>query len=63
MDGQKKRKGGSDREQMKKRKALVTDAAKCCKISDMFASKGPGQSKTHTCTHTRATYLYPWLAN
>ena len=39
----------------KKRKALATDAAKCCKISDMFASKGPGQSKTHTLIHTQDT--------
>ncbi len=31
MDGQKKRKGGAERERIRKTRA--TDAAKCCKIS------------------------------
>jgi hypothetical protein len=54
MDGQ-KRKGGAERERIKKRKALATDAAKCCKINDMFASKGTGQSKPLAKTHTHTT--------
>ena len=30
-----KRKGGTKREKIKKRKALATDTAKCCKISNV----------------------------
>lgn len=44
MDGWKKRKGKAERERIKKRKALTTDTAKCCKISEIFASKGPGHT-------------------
>lgn len=42
---------------IKKRKALATDTVKCRIISDMFTSKGPGQSKTNTRTTCPA-----WLA-
>lgn len=39
---------------MKKRWVLATDTAKCCKISAMFASEGPGHSKTLTAhTHDK----------
>ncbi len=34
MGGQKKRKGGAERERIKKK--MATDATECCKISDMF---------------------------
>lgn len=47
MDGQKKRQGGAERESIKERQA--TDAAKGCKISDIFARKRPKTvAKTHT---------------
>ncbi|CAL8297970.1 unnamed protein product [Arctogadus glacialis] len=39
MESQKKRKGGAERERDRKRKALATDGAKCCKISDMFTRR------------------------
>ncbi len=32
---QKKRKGGAERERIKRRKALEESAAKCCKITDV----------------------------
>ena len=42
-------------ENKKKSMALAADAAKCCKISDMFGSKGPGQSNASlTLTQTLA---------
>ena len=40
----KKRKGGAERERDRKKKALATDAAKCGKITDIFARKTAGQS-------------------
>ncbi len=60
MDSQKKSKGEAEKERIKKRKAV--DAAKCCKISDLLASMGPGQSKTLTKTHTHThTHTHTYL--
>ncbi|RXN12350.1 SCAN domain-containing 3-like protein [Labeo rohita] len=39
---ERKRKGGAERERIKRKKALAADAASCCKIPAMFASKGTG---------------------
>ncbi|KAL1251687.1 hypothetical protein QQF64_019483 [Cirrhinus molitorella] len=39
---ERKRKGGAEMERIKRKKALATDAASCCKIPAMFASKGTG---------------------
>lgn len=44
---ERKRKGGAERERIKRRKALATDAASCCKIPAMFAGKGTGRSELH----------------
>src|SRR4029434_7664379 len=48
MDSQKKRRGGAEREEIKKRKVPATDVAIGC----LFTSNGPGQSKTLTKTNT-----------
>lgn len=44
---ERKRKGGAERERIKRRKVLATDAASCCKIPAMFAGKGTGRSELH----------------
>ena len=61
MDGQKKRKGGAEgeRERIKRREALAADAAKCCKISDMFVSKGPEEFSINTAKESCAYLKKP----
>lgn len=54
---ERKRKGGAERERIKRKKALATDAASCCKIPAMFASKGTGRSRLHL------HYIYNNLAD
>ena len=53
-----KRKGGAESQRKKKKKkALAADAASCCKIPAMFASKGTGRSRLHL------HYIYNNLAD
>ncbi|KAL1279683.1 hypothetical protein QQF64_014283 [Cirrhinus molitorella] len=41
---------GAERERIKRKKALATDAASCCKIPAMFASKGTGDEGSSSST-------------
>lgn len=41
---ERKRKGGADKLRDKKKLALQADAAKCAKITDMFATAGPSSA-------------------
>lgn len=43
----KKRTSGAESDGLQKRKALTTDAAKCLKMSDIFARREQGQSTEH----------------
>lgn len=46
MDNYKKRKGGAEKIRDRKRQALHADAAKCVKITQMFAGGGASSSAT-----------------
>ncbi|CAB1429867.1 unnamed protein product [Pleuronectes platessa] len=53
--GQKERKGGAERERIKKRKALASYGAEYCKIRDMFARKGQGTLCSRTAVKPAST--------